>query len=187
MKESVTMRHNRQYNKGFSLIELIVTIAIMAIVTAASVGIFSLISDSNFKEAYKSVTDGLSQARTEKVSKGGKYAMVMKYDTSAGKTTIDVINGYDDSTTPPTYTSSNVIDSKVISKGDYEAIKKDGSGNVKVKSSSVVWIEYTNSGKFKEAYIYDGSKEDINGIYVSYGKHSKTIKLALSTGKFIEN
>lgn len=184
------MGHNRrQMNKGFSLIELIVTIAIMAVVTSASVGIYSLIGNSNFKEAYKSVTDALSKTRTETVSKGGKYAMVMKYDSSKGKTTIEVISDYTASgSSAPTYAAGDVIDSKDISKATFSVVEKASGATNTLNGSKVVWIEYSVSGVFKNACIYNGSSStDIKEIDVSYGsKYSRRIKLSLSTGKFTE-
>lgn len=73
----VNKLHN---NKGFSLIEIIITIALMAIVTGATMSIYSWIRTQRIENLSEKVSDSLNDARTASVSKDGKYRLEIKKD-----------------------------------------------------------------------------------------------------------
>lgn len=67
-------------NKGFSLIELIVTIAIMALVTGASMSIYSWIKTHRVEEMVQNIDDCISELRTETLTKQGSYSLRIRKD-----------------------------------------------------------------------------------------------------------
>lgn len=166
------MLHNKNSNKGFSMIELVVTIAIMSIVTAASVGIYQWISNSAFKEACNNITDSMAYARTEKLSKSGTWEVKIYLDSN-NKCISEVENN-----------STSVRDVRNSKEVKIEAIDEYSSA-IQLSSPETIVMEYGSNGSFKEAYITQGAgRTDIKGIKVTYSKYSKTIKLAQNTGKF---
>lgn len=65
----------KKNNKGFSLIELIVTMAIMAIVVTGSVSIYQYVSTAKVRQATSYIGDELTNTRVNTISKEGNWRM----------------------------------------------------------------------------------------------------------------
>lgn len=172
------MLHNKNGDKGFSMIELVVTIAIMGIVTLASVGIYSWISNSAFKDACGNITDSMSYARTEKLSKSGDWWVEISLDTADGKCVSKVMNSL----------SSDPVREKKNKKVVTIEVTDDTGSVIPLDNTKEIYMEYNSNGSFKNLYIHPkgagSGGTTITAINVTYSKYSKTIKLAENTGKF---
>ena len=60
-------------NKGFSLIELVITIAIMAVVVGASVSIYSWIKSHRMQSFAENTNDVICSIRSNTLYKDGAY------------------------------------------------------------------------------------------------------------------
>lgn len=67
--------NNEKNNKGFSMIELIVTIAIMALVTGISVSIYSWIKTNQIESVANKINSALSSVRSDTLTKAETYEM----------------------------------------------------------------------------------------------------------------
>lgn len=170
-------------NKGFSLVEVIVTIAIMAIVIGASVGIYSWVNSSKIKKAARNLNSSISDLRSTTRSKTGTYKLSVEKDNN------DVfkanIEKQDASSSYFNYSTSTLgKEVKIYCKVSgitYDIGSNGATGKYKIE------IQFNRaSGAFSKIKLIEGSNEqdiDDNKIYISLGNREYTIKLVQLTGK----
>lgn len=96
-------------NKGFSLAEMLVVIAIMAILTGGAVASISIVNNANVNKAAKALDDAFSKARSNGMARGSSYTFELSmigndlYANSGGST--EKISGGGVSVTLPASTS----------------------------------------------------------------------------------
>lgn len=184
------MAHNK--NKGFSLIELIVTIAILAIVTGSAVGIFSMLKRGYFNEAYKGTTSFLSELRSDTMSKSSElYGSIYK-DADGYHSEISKVVTTPSPSGGATYTYSVLSKKSLGKKAKIYAIDKASGTKTEITSSSdKIMIKYNRSNGVFKAKTYGSintstntiTGNEISGIYIEASGLQKTIKL-INTGKY---
>lgn len=182
-------------NKGFSMIELIVTIAILAVITGAAVSIFSWIKNNRMRSMAGNVNTAISDTRSKTLTKGGTFELIIKKETSddaAAKTKagdyIAIINNTVSGTT------TQVSKKKISEVGNISV--ECGGTTYDVDTSHELHISFNKAdGSFKVSD--DGSEDgmsvwtttgtkigDFDGeIEISYANLDRTVKLNKLTGK----
>lgn len=153
-------------NKGFSLVEFIIVVGIIAIVTSAAFYGFGYLSMADCKKCATRINSGLSTAKSKTMASVDPVNMFLyRYDG-------DYYIKYDTSDTITKDTDAEKVGNanitvKVNSVGGSSTILQDGSEPVKISSSRK-----------------DGSyKSGPQTIDVSAGDVTKTIYLVTDTGK----
>ena len=72
------LKGNKLNNQGFSLLELLIVIAIIAVFSVTTIFGISAISKGNAKKMNKNLYSSLSQLKTSTMSKTGKWQIVIK-------------------------------------------------------------------------------------------------------------
>lgn len=164
----------KRNNKGFTMIEIIVTLAIMAIVTAGAISMFSWISRNKIRSMAGDVNTAIGDTRSRTLSKGGTFELIIKKESDDYVAIIKNVT-----------TSGTTTEKKKIS--DYGTISVE-SGTYKVGSGCELHISFNKSdGSIKEMAVYSSETAktcDFNGeILFEYSNLSKKIKLVKLTGK----
>lgn len=174
---------NKKRNKGFSLIEVIVTIAIMAVVTGATISIYSWTRSAQLKETTNGINDAISELRSVTLSKNGRYRLWI-YNEAASKKNYVVIQKYNLSTSNWDEYSKKAIGKKPsVYCEDLSGNKYNIENNV---SGNQIFIEFNKSdGSFVSAKCIapSGTNIDIDEIKVAFGDNTKEIKMIKLTGK----
>lgn len=182
--------NERNKNKGFSLIELIVTIAVMAIVTGATMSIYSWIKSHRLKSMAENVNDAIGDLRSITLSKGGKYQLVIRKDGNDYIAVIQTGNTQPDGTVIWTDMREKTT---IGSKGDIYFDDAGTSTRKSVSDTVQIIIQYTKAdGSFSSIKWYDTAGGDgfidNNKINVKYAGEGKIVNLVELTGKhFITN
>lgn len=97
---------SRRKSKGFTLIEIVVVIAILSIIAAIAVPSFrTMILNAEGRAAAESILNGLQHARTEAVTRNARVEFVVANDTSWN---VQLLDGTDLLTRISAETSANV-------------------------------------------------------------------------------
>lgn len=161
-------------NKGFSLIELVVTIAIMAIVTGGAVSLYSYVSTANVKQCYTGINDELGATRTYAMSKKGKWSLTVKKES--GKYYAVVSKD-----------GSEVSKTKLGKDGEFTLTYKklpDGAAiatEVEITDSASTWPTIMFNSGSGACLVVDGYT--VSELKVSNPNLTKTVKLVKATGK----
>lgn len=183
----------RQNNKGFSLMELLITISVMAIVMTASLITYTVVSKQNVKKANESVQDFLTLAR-EKAMTTTAYEWNMTIEASGDKINVKLVKVNKNLADELTY---NVMDEATLpSNVKLKLVDKNGNAtyiggdstvtsatfafSALVGKTSKVYYNYNPASPISltDGYIdivtYYGTKKSVTErLYFVTGKHSK--------------
>lgn len=172
--------------KGFSLIEIIIVIAILGVLAGSSVAIFGHISYANTKKVVEEVDTALSRLRLDTMTTMSqeKPQYLYIYRLKDGY----YMKLYEDKLKTGTF---DITASATRLCGNNVTIKTDAGGLDVCSSSatSYICIAYTKSGLFQIRQLVGGTetggtgdKDKLESIEIS-GNGTYTIKLTNATGR----
>lgn len=177
-----TGQHN---NKGFSLLELMVVVAIMAILTGITTITYRTVNNSNVNKAASIVDDYLSLAR-EKAKTVSAYEWNMTISIGDDGTEVSYVK----KTETNAGITEDTMDSKTLPKNVKFKIIDDTGNEIKLEDTTYEVSVAFNSltGTVSKVYFKDGSEIDIKAKsycdFVAYYKNkSRSVRLYFVTGK----
>ena len=179
-----TGQHN---NKGFSLLELMVVVAIMAILTGITTITYRTVNKSNVNKAASIVDDYLSLAR-EKAKTVSAYEWNMTISVGDDGTEVSYVK----KTETKTGITEDTMDSKTLPKNVKFKIIDDTGNEIKLENTTnnKVSVAFNSlTGTVTKVYRSDGSEIiDITAKsycdFVAYYKNkSRSVRLYFVTGK----
>ena len=171
---------NRIGNKGYSLVELIVVIAIMAImVGVTSLGIGMMFTrDANYVAVR--IDDELTEARTLAMSRAGISTYVLHIDTDPKKHYIQIMRADKETDTPVEYKKvllDKSVEIKVV--GDISA----DSGDIEIVFDKA-------NGSVKSIKVAGGTSGAVSGVLYTFtvtstknSSKTKDVTLVATTGR----
>lgn len=163
-------------NKGFSLVELIVVIAIMSILTGVSVLSIRSAIGTYVKQCTANIESQINNARHMTMAKN-KVSLKIYVDSSGAYYADMEVYATDSSTTPESVTTKKLGRSSVDVSFTTDSSMADGTFK-KVDSSNPIIIEFDrSSGALKD------QTNCVKQIKISQGAHTKRITIFPETGK----
>ena len=174
------MKMKRNDNSGFTLLELIITIAIMSIVVVFSVSMFGTTTKSKVKSAAQNVDDMITSLRTKTIAKKAEFRMEIWCIDE--KVTVNLIEEQDDGTDKviKTYDVPSSVKVYGVHRDDSKVFLESGT-RIELQCSK------TNGRFVKNHYRSGDIDAEVKSIVFEKGDTTKTIRLVTLTGKhFIE-
>lgn len=176
----------KRNNKGFSLLELMVVVAIMAILTGITTITYRTVNNSNVNKAASVVDDYLSLAR-EKAKTVSAYEWNMTISVGDKETLVSYVKK---TMTPSGAVKEDIMDSKSLPKNVKFRIIDDAGSEIKLEGTvSRISIAFNSlTGSVSKVYFSDGSSIDIKDksycdITAYYKNKSRSVRLYFVTGK----
>lgn len=165
----------RKDNKGFSLVEMIVVIAIAAILVGASATMIRQISLANTEKAAETIATTLDKERITAMSKAGtRYTYIYQLSDGCYMKTLDV--------SLDTFDGSLMDNNGIKLCSNRVEIYKDSTSGTKVEGSNIIRIHYTKTGVFaSDTNVFTGT--NVEGKIVVTGVGTRTLSLIKTTGK----
>jgi prepilin-type N-terminal cleavage/methylation domain-containing protein len=184
-------------NRGYTVIELVVVVAIMAVLLGVFAVGFNSLSNQKTRTASKKVFNTLGSAQTFAMSKGNTYYGVIYEDK---KIMVCVFYKANDETDYQIVQSAEInntveVSFKNTSGNRYYIGDSSRSDATTTYCSGVIIPIDRSTGQFKSAYFYSGNQKAPQGseagtcsnIYVGTGNKENDIVLVALTGKFFYN
>lgn len=164
MKKSKMFRNGKQLdNKGFSLLELLIVMAIIVVVSVATTVSLSVISKGNAKKVNKNLYSTLSSLKTTTMSKTGDWYMEVKksgnqyeintYSVTEVKDADGKVTG-----TETTLEESYKCSSSRISIAYKTNLKSDDTDTIKIDDNNSIKISFSRSdGSCNKVESSDGT------------------------------
>ena len=73
----------KEYNKGFTLVEILIVVVILSIAAMAAIPMFSSGADMQIRSAASMIASDLEYARSMAISRGQYYSVVFDKDTES--------------------------------------------------------------------------------------------------------
>lgn len=169
-------------NKGFSLIELIVTIAVMSIVVLISVNLYGLIRNADTKSAAGNIDTMISSLRSKSLTKNGEYKLCIEMD--ADKNYSVVLYEYK-VVVPEDGLVWKIIESENLGKVTISVLDSAGNEAV-IDADNILELKCSKSnGSFINSKYLKSDETDfeVTQIKIVKGNSMKRIKLVLLTGR----
>ena len=174
-------------NRGFSLVEVVIAIAIVAVVTAASSLTYSLISRANVEKGMQILESTMGKLQTECTSKSQPTYMYVYQDSSdedyymkISKNLYTSVSGImSDSAEAERIESASVSVYFIASKSENGV----SAGPHQVKGSTFVAVTYNKSDSSVMAYMNGTKKFPISAIQAYGSKKQAKVEIAYETGK----
>lgn len=164
-------------NKGFSYVEFILVIAIMAILVGVMALSMGLIGRTNINRGIEKVSSSLNQARNSSMARGSiRGAFEISYDGTQYYCYVGAAGAADKEELQEELVASPVIVGYYLA-GDADTMYQ-------VTESNPLRIQYNQStGSFKPITLADGSEVFCDRIVMIHGDKVAEIKLYPETGK----
>lgn len=159
-------------NKGFSLVELIVVIAIMAVMVGASVITVGMIGGFKAKECAQSIETTLNKARVDTM---GKFSVYLKF-----------YQGADGAFYVDTYTNGAFGSTERVGKKGVTVSYADENdlSNLRALDSTGFYVQFDrSSGALRSPEV--GATARVEKIVVTQGSKTITITIYPETGKVV--
>lgn len=184
-------------NSGFTLIELVVTVAILIIVVGMGIVGFNLIYSGNSKKAVKTIYSQISELRTNTLSIAGSWRAELYLDDGEYKFDIIKTEYSKDPSSGATVTNQILMSTTNFGKRLTIEYKDSVNGAVVIDGSKRLIVSFKQgSGKVDSIQLKDGSLSSLIGsgsasgdINVKTRNNSRQSKLTLwyETGKIISD
>ncbi len=173
-KKNKTVRNN----KGFSFVELIITIAVMGLLAGASVGFFSYIRFANTTKAVKAVEEAINKLQMNNMSKANAETLYiyklsdgyyLRSGSAAAVTSAGGLSNFLSSS------GQKIANSGITVSGSLSSSDVSVTGNT---DGAVIKITYKRSGVFDSTT----TKTNVDKLFIK-GTSEHTIKLLAGSGK----
>lgn len=178
----------KENNRGFSLIEIIVVLAIMGLAVAGSVSLYSSLSRAKVNSATNYIDSQLSLTRTNSLSKKGYWMFEISVDDGVYYATVfrdkDGSSGWEEFKKEKLGSVSDVDITFTKLKYDDATGAISKVPNVDVSSHDMrVFFDSSSGACMKSYYHVDMSNYYVADITITDGKLTKVISLTRTTGK----
>ncbi|MCD7708714.1 MAG: prepilin-type N-terminal cleavage/methylation domain-containing protein [Clostridiales bacterium] len=170
----------KENQKGFSLVEMIIVIAIAAILAGAAIGMTSQLRYANTKKVVDTIDDAITRLQVTAMSQEDMpYLYIYECDGNVYmKTTTTELTSYNGTVLDKSGTKLTNSNIKVYSQTADEASTESTDGSVsgtQVSGTDFIKVAYTRSSTFSDKT----STEYITVV----GSHTSQIHLVTDTGK----
>lgn len=177
-------------NKGFSLIELIVTVAIMCVLVGAAVVTVAMLDSSYVEDAERGIKDSLSLARTKAMSVAAKdwYVAIKEKDGEYYAYIYKVIEEtVEEGGVDTIVEKESLIEERKIGKKITVKYGKDKDAMQVINATNDLELHYDSAtGKVKKV-VYAGSPDVVSSglgyISISRNDYDIVLKVFYNTGK----
>lgn len=177
--------HRKLNQKGYSLVELIIVLAIMGILAGASVSLFGYLAHANSKKVITSIDSTLDKLQVNSMGKKD-YQYFLLYEKN-GNTYYRIVNSSSEISDFSSYLSDT--DGTFLSNSGIRFSYLNETGSfTDISGSNYLYISYTKKGTLSAegSNIFGGVDTDSNykvGQIKISGRSENYIRLVKATGK----